>query len=68
LEGIFKADELDVVYVTTPGGYKFRFSFSFDWELIAMPGKETYENLVTEDNGEEYTYTIDNVSTTQFTN
>ena len=37
-EGTFKANELDVVYVTAPGGYKFRFEFNFEWELIAIPG------------------------------
>ena len=43
LEGTFKADELDVIYVTAPGGYKFRFKFSFEWELIQLPGNGTLE-------------------------
>lgn len=37
LEGIFNAEEVDVVYVTAPGGLKFRFRFEFDWELISGP-------------------------------
>ena len=43
LEGTFKADELDVIYVTAPGGYKFRFKFSFEWELIQLPGNDTLQ-------------------------
>ena len=42
VEGSFKADEVDVVYVTAPGGYKFRFKFMFEWELIEMPSNATY--------------------------
>ena len=42
VEGSFKADEVDVVYVTAPGGYKFRFKFMFEWELIEMPSNGTY--------------------------
>lgn len=41
LEGTFKANEVDVVYVTAPGGYKFRFKFNFEWELIEIPGNGT---------------------------
>ena len=37
LEGVFKASEVDVIYVTAPGGYKFRFRFEFDWELVEIP-------------------------------
>ena len=59
LEGTFKADELDVVYVTAPGGYKFRFKFSFEWELIQMPGNETIVIGRNESDEEIYTYAID---------
>lgn len=41
VEGTFKANEVDVVYVTAPGGYKFRFQFNFEWELIHVPGNGT---------------------------
>lgn len=41
VEGTFKAQEVDVVYVTAPGGYKFRFKFNFEWELIQIPGNGT---------------------------
>ena len=34
---MFDGDAVEVVYVTAPGGYKFRFKFYFEWELIEMP-------------------------------
>lgn len=36
-EGTFNADEVDIVYVTSPTGYKFRFKFQFEWELVSYP-------------------------------
>ena len=46
VEGTFKADEVDVIYVTAPGGYKFRFKFQFEWELIQTPGNGTVPVIV----------------------
>lgn len=37
IEGVFDGDAVEIVYVTAPGGYKFRFKFYFEWELIEMP-------------------------------
>ena len=37
LEGTFASKDVDVIYVTAPGGYQFRFKFSFEWELIYDP-------------------------------
>jgi len=37
IEGVFDGDAVEVIYVTAPGGYKFRFKFYFEWELIEMP-------------------------------
>ena len=34
VEGSFHSKDVDVIYVTAPGGYKFRFKFSFEWELV----------------------------------
>jgi hypothetical protein len=34
---VFDGDAVEVIYVTAPGGYKFRFKFYFEWELIEMP-------------------------------
>ena len=41
VDGVFASDAMDVIYVTAPGGYKFRFKFNFEWELIEMPGAMT---------------------------
>ena len=41
VEGSFKADEVDVIYVTAPNGYKFRFKFMFEWEIIEIPSNGT---------------------------
>ena len=43
LEGIFKAEEIDVVYITSPNGYKFRVEFNFEWQMLSKPGdNDTY--------------------------
>lgn len=34
---MFNGDAVEVIYVTAPGGHKFRFKFYFEWELIEMP-------------------------------
>ena len=44
VDGVFASDAMDVIYVTAPGGYKFRFKFNFEWELIEMPGAMTEVN------------------------
>ena len=37
VEGIFKAEEIDVVYITSPSGYKFRVEFNFEWQMLQTP-------------------------------
>ena len=34
VEGIFHAKEVDVVYLTTKSGHKYRGRFKFEWELV----------------------------------
>ena len=41
LEGIFKAREIDVVYITSPNGYKFRVEFNFEWQKLSKPGENS---------------------------
>lgn len=34
VQGVFKASEVDIVYLTTRTGHKYRGRFRFEWELI----------------------------------
>ena len=45
VQGVFKASEVDIVYLTTRTGHKYRGRFRFEWELIEE------ENTGTDING-----------------
>ena len=45
IQGVFKASEVDIVYLTTRTGHKYRGRFRFEWELIDE------ENIGTDING-----------------
>ena len=48
-EAIFEAEEVDVVYITSPNGYKFRVEFKFEWQLLSKPGEKYNEEVVDKD-------------------
>jgi hypothetical protein len=31
------AEGTEIIYIAAPGGFKFRFKFNFEWELISAP-------------------------------
>ena len=38
------AEGTEIIYITAPGGYKFRFKFNFEWELISAPEEAQFNS------------------------